>query len=250
MTTERNNRSVRSRCIWASLAVLVFLAIAGTAAIVVTALKPRCATGIDEIQIDEADTFDLPDFSSLSKAEINLLLDGEYRLPRGYFLQSVIYSTDRYKLCVLSNPFEVSTACLQVGRVNESIPCNPGMRADCMSGAVIDSYFGLTVWDQDKASVTYVIAGISPSFNRGIVTSQTITNTSIPLSQLWYKAMDCQVVFVVDIAAIVFIVFTMISFSTVCAGCQCWLRSKRLVLWYNSMYCECIVGWITMTSSV
>ena len=40
------------------------------------------------------------------------------------------------------------------------VVCNPGMRADCLSGAIIDSHFGLTyacMWNQDEACLCSVI---------------------------------------------------------------------------------------------
>lgn len=228
MTSSDDCDAIKCRCTSWTLCWGFVIATIGLVAIVLTALMPRCATGIGGIRIDKADTFDLPDLSNLSNLETNPLLDGKYPLPHGYYLRMDIYSSNRYKLCVLKNPFEVSTTCLQIGRVNISIPCNPEMRVDCLSGAIIDRYFGITVWNQAEASIMYLTVDITHQGNFDFgVTFQTLTNTTISLSEVWYRAMECQTVVGLGITVLLLIVLYIIS-SAACIGGEC--------LYYN---CHC-----------
>lgn len=220
MDSKERSDARKCRCACWVTCWSIPLVIIGVCACVYTAAKPRCATGIGGFRIEKADLFDLPDLSNLSNIEANPLLDGKYPLPHGYYLRMDIYSSNRYKLCVLKNPFEVSTTCLQIGHVNKSIPCNPGMRADCLSGAIIDRYFGITVWNQAEASVMYLTVDITQKdFDFGD-TIQTLTNTTISLSEVWYRALECQTVVGLDLSILVLVVLCIIS-SAAYTGGEC-----------------------------
>ena len=193
-------------------------------AILLTAFYPQCLLGFDSV-----DTFVLPDFRNLSKSESSELFNGEYPLPQEYFLGMIVndYSC-RYQLCVLKNPSDLSSnsACMRIGHVNRSIPCNQSMRAECLPGAIIDSYFGISVWNMDQATVQYLFMEI-PGNNNGEVSSQNLTNTTNHLSDVWYRELGCQGVIAWDISALVTLVLAIIIHSVACGFCCSIIKSMR-----------------------
>lgn len=92
-----------------------------------------------------------------------------------------------------------SSACMQIGHVNKSIPCNRGIwePSVCQVLSCIDLYFGISVWNVDKASVQYLIM-IIPNSNVG-VSSLILTDTTMHLSDVWYRALGCQGVIALNI---------------------------------------------------
>ena len=192
-----------------------------TMAIIYTASYPHCLLGFDSV-----DTFVLPDFRNLSKSESSELSSGHYPLPQKYFLRMVVnVDNERYRLCVLKNPSDVGSACMQIGHVNRSIPCNQTMRAECLPGAIIDSYFGISVWNMDQATVQYLFMEIPD--NNGEVSSQNLTNTTNHLSDVWYRELGCQSIIAWDISALVTLVLAIIIHSVACGFCCSIIKSMR-----------------------
>ena len=187
-------------------------------AIIYTAYYPHCLLGFDSV-----DTFVLPDFRNLSKSESSELSSGHYPLPQKYFLRKVVnVDNERYRLCVLTNPSDFGSACMPIGHVNHSIPCNQDMRAECLPGAIVDSYFGISVWNLDQASVQYLIITTPKShFSSTDVSSQSLTDTTKHLSDVWYRALGCQGVIALDISTLIALVLAIIITCVVCVGCCC-----------------------------
>lgn len=165
----------------------------------------------------------LPDLHNLSSSERNSLLKGTYKLSHEYNLKLLIEDRQLIELCVTKRDYTpVSapvSACVDVGTDLENLwICSPDMRPDCLPSAIVDRFFGLSLWYQEESTVMYTIVNT----DTGMISGKNVTNTTSTLSAVWYDGLGCQVFLKLTIAVIFFGSLTFIC-CLGCAGCCLWI---------------------------
>ena len=164
-------------------------------------------------------TLILPDLYNLSSSETISLLAGTYKLSSEYRLQLTRDAALLIKLCIRKRHFTTVSACVDVGTDLENLCiCSPDMRPDCLPSALVDHFFGLSLWYQEESTVMYAIMDI----DSGAISGKVVTNTTSTLSAVWYDGLGCQVLLKLTIAVIFFgsLIF---SCCLGCAGCCLWI---------------------------
>ena len=171
--------------------------------------------------IEQPRTLILPDLNNLSSSEQISLLAGTYKLSSEYRLQLTRDAASLIKLCIIKKYFSTVSACVDVGAYPGYLwICSPDMRPDCLPSAIVDHYFGLSLWFQDESgsTVMYTIVNIDSSRIFG----RDVTNTTSTLSDVWYDGLGCQVSLNLTIAVIFFGSLIFIC-CLGCAGCCLWI---------------------------
>ena len=172
----------------------------------------------------EPRTIVLPDLHNLSLSERNSLLAGTYELSSKYNLQITVDLSRTFKLCVKKRYFTKVSACMKIGTDLEMWICSPDMRPDCLPSAIVDHWFGVSLWYPDESTVVYTIVDIESS----LITGRHVTNTTTTLSAVWKDLLGCQVFTNLTIAVIIFGSLIIIC----CLGCAGWcLRICCKVKW-------------------
>ena len=208
--------------------VLMLIAIFLLYGISIVASLPYCDAlyyGTEELHI-----VSLPDLRNLSLSESYSLLAGSYELSGEYNLKIEKDSVGRFSLCVLKRYFSKDSACLPLGThdVEEVVICGPDMRADCLPSAIVEHYFGLSLWYQEESTVVYFILDIDTGARGG----KNLTNTATTLSAVWYEMLvECKVVVNLTIAVIFFGVLLCgccFGCAAFCPrGCYLYCKAKR-----------------------
>ena len=174
----------------------------------------------------------LPDLHNLSSSERNSLLAGTYKLSHEYNLKLLIEDRQLIELCVTKRDYTpVSapvSACVDVGTdIGYLWICSPDMRPDCLPSALVDHYFGLSLWNKDESTVKYKIVDI----DSGAIYERMLTNTTTSLSDVWFDMIKCQPLMNLTWAAIAFGCLLIICFLVcivwslrIC--CQRWKRKR------------------------
>ena len=166
----------------------------------------------------------LPNLHNLSSSEQDSLLGGTYELSSNYNLQLII-DPQAVNLCILKKHFTRTSPCIQVGTDMENTwICTPDTRPDCLPSAIIDSYFGLSLWKQEESTVVYNIVDIEASE----IYPKTLTNTTTTLSAVWYDLLDCQSFMNFTISVIIFgILFFICCLGYPVCLCICYHSGKK-----------------------
>ena len=172
----------------------------------------------------------LPDFHNLSSSARNSLLAGTYKLSSEYNLQLLIEDKeDMIKLCVIKRHFTRVSACVDVGTDLQNLwICGPDMRPDCLPSAIVDRFFGLSLWYQEESTVMYKIVDI----DSGAIYERTLTNTTTSLSDVWFGMIKCQPLLNLTWAVIAFGCLLIAICCLVCTVwcfwicCQRWKRKR------------------------
>lgn len=161
----------------------------------------------------------LPDLHNLSSSERNSLLAGTYKLSHEYNLKLLIEDRQLIKLCVTKRDYTPVSACVDVGTdIGNLWICSPDMRPDCLPSALVDHYFGLSLWYQEESTVMYTIVDIESS----AISGKVVTNTTSTLSAVWYDVLGCQVFLKLTIA-VIFNGSLILIYCLECAGCCLWI---------------------------
>ena len=196
-----------------SFIIICYIFIFLLTGVLILSLSPHC-DGL-YYGTEKPRTIVLPNLRNLSSSEWDSLQAGTYELSSEYNLQ-LIEDPRTVKLCILKKRFTLTSACIQVGTDMENTwICTPDTRPDCLPSAVIDSYFGLSLWKQEESTVVYNIVDIETSE----INKRTLTNTSTTLSSVWYDMIDCQHYIKLTISVVF---FGFLFF--ICVGCLCCLR--------------------------
>ena len=173
----------------------------------------------------EPTTYVLPDLRNLSLSEWNCLRIGNYKLSSEYYLQLTENVPPIIKLCILKRFFTRVSACVEIGTsLENNWICSPDMRPDCLPSAIVDHYFGLSLWYEDVSTIEYTIVDVDSS----AIFGRHLNNTTATLSSIWYDMLGCQVFVNLTIAVIFFGSLTLIC-CLGCAGCClkiCWQCCK------------------------
>ena len=170
----------------------------------------------------------LPDLHNLSSSERNSLLAGTYKLSHEYNLKLLIEDRQLIKLCVTKRDYTPVSACVDVGTdIGNLWICSPDMRPDCLPSALVDHYFGLSLWYQEESTVKYKIVDI----DSGAIYERMLTNTTTSLSDVWFDVIKCQPLMNLTWAVIAFGCLLIICFLVcivwslrIC--CQRWKRKR------------------------
>ena len=151
--------------------------------------------------IEQPHTLILPDLYNVSLSDGKSLLAGTYKLSSEYRLQVSRDAALMFKLCIIKRYFTTVSACVDVGTDPENLwICTPDMRPDCLPSAIVDHYFGLSLWYQDEFTVMYTIVNT----DTGMISGKNVTNTTSTLSAVWYDGLGCQFFLKLTIAVIFF----------------------------------------------
>ena len=163
---------------------------------------------------EELHAVSLPDLRNLSPSERYSLLAGNYELSSEYYLKMEKDEAEIISLCVLKRYFSKDSACLRIGTDVESVViCGPDMRPNCLPSAILEHFFGLSLWYQEESIVSYSILNIDTSGRSW----RYLSNTTTTLSAVWYELIgECKIVVNMTIAVISFGVL----FSICCVGCS------------------------------
>lgn len=174
------------------------------------AIFPLCDTL--QFGTEEPRTIVLPDLHNLSSSEQLSLLEGNYELSTKYNLK-LAEDLEDVKLCIIKKYFTRISACIQVGTDMENTwICTPDTRSDCLPSALVDHYFGLSLWKQEESTVVYNVVDIESSQ----IYERRLTNTTATLSTVWYTMLDCWSYMRLTEAVIVFGILFIC-----CGGCLC-----------------------------
>ena len=170
----------------------------------------------------------LPDLYNLSSSERNSLLKGTYKLSHEYNLKLLIEDRQLIELCVTKRDYTpVSapvSACVDVGTDLENLwICSPDMRPDCLPSALVDHYFGLSLWYQEESTVKYKIVDI----DSGAIYERTLTNTTTSLSDVWFDVIKCQPLMNLTWAVIAFGCLLIAICTLVCTVWCLWICCQR-----------------------
>ena len=212
-------------CVIALILIALFLVVG----VIIIAHYPYCDAlyfGTKEIH-----TVSLPDLRNLSQSELNSLLIGRYELSSEYNLGLEIDGVGIISLCILKRYVSKESACLQIGtesNVEQIVICSPEIRADCLPSAIVEHYFGLSLWSQEESTVAYFVINIDTGARAG----KNLTNTTTTLPAVWYELLGvCTVVVNVTIAVIFFGVLIFVcgfGCATFCLrGCYLHCKEKR-----------------------
>ena len=178
---------------------------------------------------EEPHTIVLPDFRNLSSSELSSLLAGTYKISSKYRLQLKEDPLHIIKLCIRKRQFTKVSACMDIGTNLEGLEmwiCSPDTRPDCLPSAIVDHWFGVSLWFQERFIVAYAIMDIDSS----AISGRHVTNTTTMLSDVWYDLFGCQVFTNLTIAVIFFGSLIIIC----CLGCAGWcLRFCCKVKWWG-----------------
>ena len=191
------------------VAIIILFLICGVAILASNPLCDGLYFGTEEPQI-----IVLPDLYNLSSSEWYSLLAGTYQLSSKYNLQITVDALSTYKLCITKRYFTKVSACMKIGTDLEMWICSPDMRPDCLPSAIVDHWFGVSLWYPDESTVVYTIVDIESS----LITGRHVTNTTTTLSAVWKDSFDCQVSTNLTIAVIFFGSLIFIC----CLGCAGW----------------------------
>ena len=151
--------------------------------------------------IEQPRTVILPDLYNLSSSEQISLLAGTYELSSEYRVQVTRDAALMFKLCIIKRFFTTVSACVNIGTDPENLwTCSPDRRPDCLPSAIVDRFFGLSLWYQEESTVMYTIVNTDSS----MISGQNITNTTSTLSAVWFDGLGCQVLLNLTIAVIFF----------------------------------------------
>ena len=168
---------------------------------------------------EQPHTLILPDLYNLSLSDGKSLVAGNYKLSSEYRLKLRRDAALMFKLCIRKRYFTTVSACVDVGTDPENLwICSPDMRPDCLPSAIVDRFFGLSLWYQEESTVMYSIVNI----DSGMISGKNVTNTTSTLSAVWYDGLGCQVLLKLTIAVIFFGSLTFIC-CLGCAGCCLWI---------------------------
>ena len=174
---------------------------------------------------EQPHTLILPNLYNLSLSDGKSLLAGNYKLSSEYRLQVSQDAALMFKLCIRKRYFTTVSACVDVGTDPENLwICSPDMRPDCLPSAIVDHFFGLSLWYQEESTVMYTIVDIESS----MISGKNVTNTTSTLSAVWYDGLGCQVFLKLTIAVIFFGSLIFIC----CLGCA------GRCLWICRYYCK------------
>ena len=204
--------------------LLIILLVPGS---IIWAIHSHCAPLY--FGTENPNTVTLPDLGNLSSSEYNSLLAGKYELSNEYNLKLTEDSLRVYSLCVMKRHFTHVSACMEIGtdkQLQLHVICSPDMRPDCLSGAIVGHWFGLSLWDKEKGTVEYIVVDVDSSeINRW-----NLTNTTITLSSVWLDALDCRGIVGWTVATIIIPVFLCIcgfgaagSFLCLCCHNRTWV---------------------------
>ena len=194
--------------------LLIILLVPGS---IIWAIHPHCAQLY--FGTENPNTVALPNLSNLTSSECNSLLEGRYKLSDKYNLKLTEDSLRVYSLCVMKRHFTHVSACMEIGtdeQLQLHVICGPDMRPDCLPGAIVGHWFGLSLWDKEKGTVEYMVVDIDSSE----IGSWNLTDTAPSLSSIWFDALDCQGTVAWTIAVVLGIFLSICC--SVLSGCCIW----------------------------
>ena len=179
--------------------------------------------------IEQPRTVILPDLYNLSSSEQISLLAGTYELSSEYRVQVTRDAALMFKLCIIKRFFTTVSACVNIGTDPENLwTCSPDRRPDCLPSAIVDRFFGLSLWYQEESTVMYKIVDI----DSGAIYERTLTNTTTSLSDVWLGMIKCQPLLNLTWAVIAFGCLLIAICCLVCTVwcfwicCQRWKRKR------------------------
>ena len=206
-------------CAGIATCATILLTIPLVCGVIIWAIHPHCAPLY--FGTAKPNTVTLPNLSNLTSSERNSLLEGRYKLSDKYNLKLTEDNMKVYSLCVMKRHFTHVSACMEIGtdkQLERHVICSPDMRPDCLPGAIVGHWFGLSLWDKEKATVEYIVVDIDSSE----IGSWNLTDTTPSLSFIWFDALDCRGTVAWTIAVVVLGIF-LCSCCSVLSGCCFWL---------------------------
>ena len=204
------------------LATMLLLALSVISGPIFAALYPYCDAQVFGSKEATAINVTIPDLRHLSQKESVSLLVGTYKLSNKYTLKLEQDAWGLYRLCLMKRYHTTVSACFEISTdLEQVVICSPDMRPDCLPSAIVQHYFGTSLWYQDKSTVIYLILDIDSSAK---VDAFVINNTTTSLSSLWYDSLECQSYLHLQVVVIVtgtLGFFFCCGFSICCLGGPC-----------------------------